>query len=108
MEATGLPDGSYQLGGQAVTVMGKKAVITDKPDVIAGSVTNLFACMRNCVLDMGIPLEQAVRAATENPAKAIGIEKEYGRIEEENYANLILTDKELNIMKIIRKGKVIR
>jgi N-acetylglucosamine-6-phosphate deacetylase len=64
--------------------------------------------MRNCVLDMGIPLEQAVRAATENPAKAIGIEKEYGRIEEGNYANLILTDKELNIMKIIRKGKVIR
>lgn len=108
MEATGLPDGNYQLGGQAVTVMGKKAVITDKPDVIAGSVTNLFACMRNCVLDMGIPLEQAVRAATENPAKAIGIEKEYGRIEEGNYANLILMDKELNIMKIIRKGKVIR
>lgn len=108
MEATGLPDGSYQLGGQAVTVMGKKAVITDKPDVIAGSVTNLFSCMKNCVLNMGIPLEQAVRAATENPAKAIGIEKEYGRIEEGNRANLILMDKELNIMKIIQKGKVIR
>lgn len=108
MEATGLPDGSYQLGGQAVTVMGKKAVITDKPDVIAGSVTNLFSCMRNCVLDMGIPLEQAVQAATENPAKAIGVEKEYGRIEEGNYANLILMDKELNIINIIQKGKAIR
>lgn len=106
MEATGLPDGSYQLGGQAVTVEGKKAVITGKPEVIAGSVTNLFDCMKNCVLNMGIPLEWAVQAATENPARAIGIEQEYGQIADGNYGNLILMDRELNICKIIQKGKL--
>lgn len=106
MEATGLPDGSYQLGGQAVTVMGKKAVITDKPDVIAGSVTNLFDCMKNCVLEMGIPLEQAVQAATENPARSIGIDGEYGRIAKGCVANLLLVDNELRIHKIIQKGNL--
>ena len=60
-------DGDYQLGGQGVTVKGRKAILTKNPDVIAGSVTNLLDCMRNCVQNMGIPLEDAVLAATENP-----------------------------------------
>lgn len=107
MEATGLLDGDYQLGGQGVTVKGKKAVLTEKPDVIAGSVTNLFECMRNCVQTMEIPIEVAVQAATENPAKSIGIEKDYGRIASGNYANLLLLDKELQICKIIQKGSLV-
>ena len=107
MEAAGLSDGSYQLGGQAVTVTGAKACLTGHPDVIAGSVTNLLDCMRNCVLHMGVPLEQAIQAATENPAKAIGIERDYGRIAPGNYGNLILLDKELRVHKIIQKGKIL-
>ncbi len=107
MEATGLLDGDYQLGGQAVTVTGKKAVLTSQPGVLAGSVTNLFDCMKNCVLTMGIPFEQAVRAATENPAKAIGVERDYGRIAPGNYGNVLLVDKELNIHHIIQKGMVL-
>ena len=107
MEAAGLSDGSYQLGGQAVTVTGAKACLTGHPDVIAGSVTNLFDCMRNCVLHMRVPLEQAIQAATENPAKAIGIERDYGRIAPGNYGNLILLDKELRVHKIIQKGKIL-
>ena len=88
MEATGLLDGDYQLGGQGVTVKGRKAILTKNPDVIAGSVTNLLDCMRNCVQNMGIPLEDAVLAATENPAKSIGVEKDYGKIAVGNYGNL--------------------
>ncbi len=105
MEATGLADGVYQLGGQSVTVQGRKAVLTEAPDTIAGSVTNLYDCMTNCVKNMGIPLEQAVLAATENPAKAIGIEQDYGRIAPGNFANIVLVDKELQINTIIKKGK---
>lgn len=108
MEATGLADGSYWLGGQNVTVQGKKAVLTDRPDVIAGSVTNLFACMKNCVQNMGIPLEAAVRAATENPARSVGVEADYGRIACGNYANVLLLDSELQIQKIIQKGSLVR
>lgn len=105
MEATGLSDGEYELGGQRVTVSGRKAVLTEKPDVLAGSVTNLFDCMKNCVHTMGIPLEQAVQAATENPAKAIGVEEDYGRIAYGNYGNVILVDEHLRIYHIIQKGE---
>ena len=106
MEATGLLDGDYQLGGQGVTVKGRKAVLTKDPGVIAGSVTNLFDCMKNCVLNMGIPLEDAVLAATENPAESIGVEKDYGKIAVGNYGNLLLLDKDLQIKNIVQKGKI--
>lgn len=108
MRACGLSDGQYELGGQSVTVCGAKAVLTNDPQTIAGSVTCLFDCMRKAVLDMGIPLEQAVRAASENPAKAIGIDTDYGTLEAGRYGNALLVDKDLCIHYIIQKGKIIK
>lgn len=105
MRACGLSDGEYQLGGQSVTVQGARAVLTDHPETIAGSVTCLFDCMRRAVLDMGIPLEQAVRAASENPAKAIGIDADYGSLAVGQYGNVLLLDKGLRIRYIVQKGK---
>lgn len=46
MRATGLEDGEYTLGGQAVTVRGPLATLHD--GTIAGSATNLMDCMRFC------------------------------------------------------------
>ncbi|MDY5783894.1 MAG: N-acetylglucosamine-6-phosphate deacetylase, partial [Gemmiger sp.] len=80
MMACGLPDGSYSLGGQAVTVRGPRATLTEHPDVIAGSATCLYDCMRHAVKEMGVPLESAVRAASENPAKSIGVDSDYGSL----------------------------
>lgn len=105
MEATGLPDGEYQLGGQKVNVMGNLAVLADNPETIAGSVTNLFECMKKAVKEMGVPLEKAIRAASENPAKSIGIFKDYGSISAGKYANIILVDDELNINHMIWHGR---
>ena len=107
MEATGLPDGSYTLGGQQVTVEGKKAVLQEHPDTIAGSVTNLYDCMKTAVLEMGVPLPDAVRAATRNPAEALGIDQDYGSLSAGRYGNVILADRELNRRRIIQRGRVI-
>lgn len=108
MEATGLADGDYQLGGQEVTVMDGKAVLTRDPDTIAGSVTNLYNCMKKCVKNMEVPLKKAILAATENPAKSIGVEKDYGRIAVGNYGNILLLSESLEIEAIIQKGKRIK
>ncbi len=107
MEATGLEDGDYQLGGQAVTVKGNKAVLTSAPETIAGSVTNLYDCMKVCVQKAGVPLEEAVRAATENPAKSIGVSKDYGKIALGCYGNILLMDSDLGLRHIIQKGKLV-
>ena len=104
MEATGLSDGEYELGGQRVQVSGKRAILSGSKDTIAGSVTNLFDCMVTAVKEMGVPLEAAVRASTENPARSIGIFNDYGSITPGKYANIILLDKDLNIRQVINHG----
>ena len=63
-------------------------------------------CMRTAVKQMQIPLESAVRCATLNPAKSIGIDGKYGSLEEGKYANAVVLDKDLNIVSIIQKGQV--
>ena len=107
MMACGLPDGQYSLGGQAVTVCGPRATLTEHPDTIAGSATCLYDCMRQAVLGMGVPLTSAVRAASLNPARSIGIDADYGSLEPGRWGNVVLADGQLNIQKVIRRGKVL-
>lgn len=104
MMATGMPDGEYALGGQAVRVTGKVATLVSD-GALAGSVTNLMDCMKNCVRNMGIPLYTAVKCAAVNPAKAIGIYDSYGSIAPGKVANLILLDEQLNMNTVILKGQ---
>ena len=107
MMACGLPDGEYSLGGQAVTVRGPRATLTEQPGTIAGSPTCLYDCMKHAVLEMGVPLASAVRAASLNPARSIGVEADYGSLEPGRWGNVILADEKLNILKVIRKGEVL-
>lgn len=106
MRATGLEDGSYDLGGQQVEVRGNVATLAD--GTIAGSVTDLAACVRHAVLDMGIPLEDAVLAATLTPARAIGIDAERGSIEPGKVADLVVLDEDLNVKRVILRGELIK
>lgn len=104
MMATGLDDGDYSLGGQAVRVVGNRATLKD--GTIAGSATNLFKCMQTAI-SYGIPLESAVKAASVNPAKQLGIYDEHGSISPGKYANIVLLDKEYNLKNVILRGKKI-
>ena len=104
MMACGLPDGQYSLGGQAVTVKGRLATLTEQPGTIAGSATCLYDCMKVAVKEMNVPLESAVRAASENPAKSIGVDADYGSLAAGRYGNVILADVDLNIKAVIQKG----
>ena len=98
MRAAGMDDGTYDLGGQQVTVTGNRAVLSD--GTIAGSVTNLYDGMRKAV-SFGIPMEEAIAAATMNPAKSIGIFDRVGSLTPGKQADLILTDKNLNLLRVI-------
>ncbi len=105
MMATGMADGSYSLGGQAVTVGGRRATLAD--GTIAGSASNLYDCLRVAVLEMGIPPEEAVLACTLTPARALGLEDICGSISVGKSADLVLLDDRLNIKMVVKNGKVI-
>ncbi len=102
MEATGMPDGKYALGGQAVYKQGSLATLQD--GTIAGSATNLFGCMKS-VISMGIPMEDAIAAATINPARSIGVDTIVGSLEKGKRANILICDKSLNLQSVIASGQ---
>lgn len=98
MMATGMADGTYELGGQSVTVKDRKAVLSD--GTIAGSATCLFDCMRAAV-SFGVPLAEAILAATRNPARSIGVESSIGTIEIGKEADILLVTEDLYLYQII-------
>jgi N-acetylglucosamine-6-phosphate deacetylase len=105
MRATGMPDGQYTLGGLDVTVHGKYATLTSD-GVLAGSVTSLPDCVRTAVLQMGIPLETAIAAATVNPAKKLGILEDRGTLEAGKRADIVLWNEDLSLAAVIRNGRL--
>ena len=106
MRATGMPDGTYTLGGLDVQVHGNHATLVDG-GALAGSVTNLMDCMRTVVKVMGIPLETAVACATANPAKCLGVYDTYGSISEGKKADIVLLQENLDLSMVIKDGSVI-
>lgn len=103
MRATGMADGEYTLGGQNVTVKGALAILAD--GTIAGSATNLYECMKKAV-SMGLPKETAIKAATINPSRSIGVDNEVGSIEAGKRADVLVVDENLGLEKVILGGNV--
>lgn len=103
MRATGMPDGRYTLGGLDVDVADGRATLASD-GALAGSVTNLMDCMRTAVRQMGIPLETAVACATMNPAKSLGIYDAYGSIAAGKKADVVLLDRNLELLSVIKDG----
>ena len=98
MRACGLGSGSYDLGGQTVTVEGKASKTTDGS--LAGSVSTLLDCLRYAV-KIGIPLNSALKATTLNPAKSVSIDKQIGSLSLGKRADIVILDKELNVKQVL-------
>lgn len=102
LRCCGMPDGEYELGGQQVFLQGGIARLAD--GTIAGSATNLFECMQRAV-SFGISREDAIRAATYNPARQIGALSEVGSIAEGKCADFVICDAELNRKEVWLAGR---
>ena len=105
LSCLGMPEGIYESGGQKIYMKKGAAVLADGV-TFAGSNTNLFQCMKNAIF-FGIKPEDAIKASTINPAKAIGAEQEVGSISVGKSADFVVCDKDFNIKKCYISGKLI-
>ena len=104
LRCMGMPEGSYELGGQTVKLEGVVARLED--GTIAGAATDLFQDLRNTIA-FGIPAATAIKAATINPAAAAGWDDRIGSIEEGKIADFLICDDELNLKKVVFEGKTV-
>lgn len=103
--ATGMSDGAYELGGQAVTVTGgvaRLATANGSPGAIAGSTLTMDAALRRAVA-AGIDLPDAVRMAATTPARAIGL-ADRGALAPGLRADLVELDDQLQVRRVMRAG----
>ncbi|MBQ8357953.1 MAG: N-acetylglucosamine-6-phosphate deacetylase [Clostridia bacterium] len=96
ISAAGLADGHYMLGGKAVIV--KNGVARNTAGALSGSTVTLAECVRRAV-SFGIPRAEALKMASETPAKFLGVKK--GRVAPGYDADLLVVDDGLNVVETI-------
>ena len=101
LRCCGMPDGEYELGGQPVFLAGGVAKLAD--GTLAGSATNLFDCMDNAIL-FRIEENHAVRAATFNPACALGVQDKTGSIATGKIADFIICRSDYTGKRVFMSG----
>ena len=100
----GQPEGyQFDLGGQMAEIRGGIAKLVGT-DTIACSASDLWACLSNAV-SWSIPEEEAVRAATYNPAKALGVQDLVGSIATGKYADFVITNADYSEKRVFIGGK---
>lgn len=104
MMAGGLKEGVYSLGGQKVTV--KEGVCRLDDGTIAGSILKLRDGLKNFIKANDSTLEECITAVTLNQAKYLSVENDYGTLDVGKYSNIVLLNKELDVVKTIVKGVI--
>jgi N-acetylglucosamine-6-phosphate deacetylase len=102
MSATGMPEGTYTLGGFPVEVKDGKAT---NNGVLAGSILTLDQAIRNFAKFTGAPLSQVAALATRNPARMTGLDKEIGLLAPGRRADIAVLDAQGMVHSTILNGE---
>ena len=100
----GLPNEShFSLGGRECMVRDGVCLLADG-SALAGSASRMIDLVRTLVQKVNVPLHHAVRMATGNPARAIGLEKSKGRFAAGADADFIVLSPELEVVQTFSRG----
>jgi N-acetylglucosamine-6-phosphate deacetylase len=102
MDAAGMPDGTYTLGGQTVIVADRVARLA-RNGSIAGSTLTMDAALRRAV-GAGIPLPDACLMAATTPARALGLADRLGALAAGMRADLVVLSPDLHVKRVMRAG----
>ncbi len=104
LRCCGMPEGEYELGGQKIRLKDGLARLLN--GTVAGSATPLFDAMVNAIR-FGIPEEDAIRAATFNPACALGVQSQVGSIAPGKAADFIICRSDYTGKRVFLGGQEI-
>lgn len=102
ISATGMPDGHYQLGPIEVDVKDGKCTSNGS---LAGSVLTMDRAVRNVTKFARWSLKDAVRAASLNPAHAVGLATQQGTLASGLEANFVVMKPSGEVLKTIVRGE---
>lgn len=107
IDATGVGDGDYVLGGQAVRVSGGQARLRGSGS-LAGSTLTLDEAVRRAVVEVGMDIVDAARAAATHPARILGLDHEFGSLATGLSADVVVLDADLRTVGVMARGAWLR
>ena len=105
IRACGMPDGAYRLGTQQVELANGRATLPD--GTLAGSILTMDQAVRVMVNDVGVPLTDAVRMASLNPARILRLDGRKGILGVGKDADLVLLDPDLQVVLTMVAGRIV-
>jgi N-acetylglucosamine-6-phosphate deacetylase len=102
LAGAGVPDAIFEFNGQRASVVGGAAQLDD--GTITGSVLTMDQALRNVLAITGLPLQEAVRMLTANPARAAGVADRKGLLTPGYDADLLIFDGSLTLQATMRGG----
>jgi N-acetylglucosamine-6-phosphate deacetylase len=103
IDAAGVGDGRFELGGQEVQVHGDEARLATSGS-LAGSTLTMDQALRRAVKESGLGVERASAAASANPARVLGLDQELGSIVPGRRADLVVLDDDLQLNAVMAGG----
>ncbi len=104
LNAAGRGEGEYSVGGLNVVVADGEARLKES-GALAGSILTLNKAVRNIVEWTGVAVPEAVRMASLNPARVLGLDGQRGSIEAGKLADLAVLDRDFNVVRTIVRGR---
>lgn len=101
----GMPEGEIVVGDQPTILKNGIAIIKDRPEAIASSMTPLSGMLRIAHQRMGVPLTWAWEMASATPARVIGFGDRCGVLAAGRAADLLVMDKELAVRGVYVGGE---
>ena len=106
VRCAGMPDGEYTLGDLPITKVGEYVYLQDKiGETLAGSILAMNRGIQVLVTQGGYTLHQALKAASTNPARVLGLQDSKGSLEVGKDADVTILDGNFAVKDVIIQGK---
>ncbi len=96
---------SFELYGETISVSGGRCCTAD--GTLAGSALDMVSAVRNCVSSLGIPLEEALRMASQYPAQFMQLDNKLGYIRPGYQADFVLLNENISLYQTWLQGSVV-
>ncbi|MBI4417471.1 MAG: N-acetylglucosamine-6-phosphate deacetylase [Ignavibacteriales bacterium] len=103
IRASGMPDGEYTFMDQTIAVRGKRAYLAD--GTLAGSTLTMEEAVKTMVRQVDVPVTNAIRMATFNGAKVLGVSHRKGILAVGKDADLVVLDPDFKVQMTVFEGE---
>ena len=106
--AKGCAPGNYFLGGNAIEIRENGSAYLQGTNTLAGGTLRFSKGLQNLIEKALIPVDWAINMATLNPARYLGVDDRKGKICAGYDADLVVLDRDYEVVQVYAMGKAVK